>query len=122
MKENQSGGRRIGRVETELKQLIATYLPLGLHIPPDRIVTITRVMVSKDLRNAKVYVSVIGPLEVQNSIVEEIQQKAYEFQSYISKRVVMKYCPRLKFLPDQSTNEILKIEKKIQELKFSDDE
>ena len=57
----EAGSHRTTRVEGEMREVIATYLLLTLRRDLPGMVTVTRVIVSKDLRNAKVLFTVMDP-------------------------------------------------------------
>ncbi len=69
-----------------------------------------------DLRAAKVYVSVLGSEEQQNEAVELLQERAFEIQNYIGKELKMRYCPKLTFYPDHTTEQVLKVDRILHEL------
>lgn len=109
-------GRRVQRVEREIQQTIARYLISGFREPLPGIVTVAQVKMPADLRAAKVYVSVLGEHSIRDEVVEILNRKAYEVQNFIGKELKMRYCPKLSFLPDEMTEQILKVEKIFKEL------
>ena len=62
------------------------------------IVTITEVRPSKDLKNAKVFVSSVGGNE--EKVAKELNNNSNLFSKLVSKEIKTKYTPRLKFFPD----------------------
>ena len=68
-------------------------------------VTITRVSTSKDLREARVYVSILGHEAERPRILALLSQRRGEFQRRINKDVTLKYTPRLTFILDTSVEE-----------------
>lgn len=85
-------------------------------------VTITDVVVSSDLRNARVYYSVLGD-EGDAYLAEKFfAAKHRDIRHELSQRIVLKYLPQLKFYQDDSiergTN-VLKILDELEEEKGS---
>lgn len=74
-------------------------------------ITISYVKMSKDLRLANVYVMPLGG-ENKIKIIEELNQKKYIFQKFLSKaRLNSKFTPKINFYLDDSFDEAEKIEK-----------
>lgn len=67
-----------------------------------RIVTVTEVSVSKDLKDAKVYISVLGEEKAQDEVVHALRHAAGFIQRLLGKRVTLKCTPRLSFVLDNS--------------------
>ena len=68
-------------------------------------VTITRVSTSKDLRDAHVYVSILGHEAERPHMLALLRRRRGEFQRRINKDVTLKYTPRLTFELDTSVEE-----------------
>ncbi len=109
-------GRRVSRVEKEIQVTIAQFLIRGFKLPLPGIITVSSVKMPGDLRTAKVYISILGSDEDKDLAIETLQERAFEVQNYIGKELKMRYCPKLTFLPDHATEQVLKIERIIQEL------
>ena len=65
-------------------------------------VTITEVRVSPDLRDARVFVSIIGSEDVANEKLRWLRSKAPEIREEVGRRIVLKYLPRFEYLIDHS--------------------
>jgi len=114
--KNMGDGRRIARVEREVQATIAQFLIRGFKTSLPGLVTVAQVKMPADLRTAKVYVSVLGADDSKDEVLEILQERAFEIQNYIGKELKMRYCPKLTFYSDHATDQILKIDKIIQEL------
>ncbi len=79
-------------------------------------ITITEVAVSSDLRNARVYYSVLGD-EGDSFLAEKFfASKHRQIRSELSRRVVLKYLPQLKFYEDDSIERGTNVLKLLDEL------
>lgn len=107
---------RIQRVEREIREVVATHLLRYHQNDLKGIVTISRVIVSGDLRNAKVYVSHIGEKLDMKENLEWLTNNAYQIQKAIGKSIAMKYTPKLKFFFDESFYGSLAMENQIREM------
>lgn len=116
--ENRGDGRRIPRVEREMREVIASYLISGFQSELGGFVSVSRVLVSKDLRHAKVFVTVMGENISHKAVVEELQSHAPEIQSEVNRRLRMKYCPRVTILYDEGFENVLKVERILRDLEI----
>ena len=114
--KNVGDGRRKERVEREVQQIISTYLIQNLQAELDGLVTVTRVMMPADFRTAKVYVTFFSDTNPTLDFVKELKKWAPDIQNQINHKLQMRYCPKLTFYKDESTENILKIEKIIAEI------
>jgi ribosome-binding factor A len=119
--KNMGDGRRVARVEREVQATIAQYLIRGFSSSLPGLVTVSQVKMPGDLRVAKVYVSVLGSDVDREEVIEILQERAFEIQNYIGKELKMRYCPKLTFYADFATEQILKVDKIIQELGIDSD-
>lgn len=114
--KNVGDGRRVARVEREVQATIAQFLIRGFKTPLPGLVTVAQVKMPADLRSAKVYISVLGSDDQKEETLDLLQSRAYEIQNYIGKELKMRYCPKLTFFPDHTTDQVLKVEKILHEL------
>lgn len=124
--KNMGDGRRVARVEREVQSVISTFIIQRLQRELPGLITVARVQIPADLRQARVYVSLlqINPEELNNTAETKVLQKAVgilqhwapDIQDEIGNKLNMKYLPKLTFFPDESTEKILKIEKIIHEI------
>ena len=65
------------------------------------LVSINHVDVSSDLKNAHVFVSVLGP-EAGPNVIKKLEEHRSALQSALARRVTMKFTPHLLFHLDES--------------------
>jgi ribosome-binding factor A len=99
-----TGFPRAKRLAEQIKRLLGEWLE---HQPEDRklgFVTVTDVRVTGDLREAKVYFSVLqrpGEDEaVKAATIEKLQAVKGEGRTWIAQRVRLRYTPTLEFIED----------------------
>lgn len=95
-------GDRIERLAHEFQQEIATVLQQELKDPYLGFVTITRVVLSKDLGHAKVYFSCLGPSDERERSQQALDRSAYFLRGLLKKRFRLKVIPALQFHYDES--------------------
>lgn len=104
------GSKRTDRLGSLLKEVISDVILKNVKNPlvPD-LITITSVDITKDLRQAKVYVSVIGVQEIKDKAIQALQSAAGFIAVHASKQVVMRFFPELTFIIDDSVEKQAKI-------------
>jgi ribosome-binding factor A len=78
--------------------------------------TITEVDISPDLRNARVYYSVIGNRENVAKVGKLLASIKRDLKQLLSKKVILKYTPELNFVFDPSAERAMKILATLDEL------
>lgn len=111
-------GRRVARVEKEVHSIVSTFIIQKLQSELPGLVTVARVQIPADLRQARVYVSLLNVSESQSVSVKDLEKSvnilqywASDMQDAIAQKIQMKYLPKLTFFADESTEKILKVEK-----------
>jgi len=65
-------------------------------------ITISEVSIAPDLRNGRVYYSVIGGEKEKADAAKFFRQNAHDIRFHLGKRIVLKYLPHLRFVYDES--------------------
>jgi ribosome-binding factor A len=95
--------RRVDRINGLLRQEISQLLARQIKDPRlTGVISITQVKTSSDLRNAIVYVSVMGDEVTKHSALEGIQSAAKFMRRELGDRLTLRYVPFLKFELDES--------------------
>ena len=79
-------------------------------------VTITEIRVAPDLRDARVFVSVIGDEDELERKLRWLRAHSKEFRHELGRRVVLKYMPRFEYVADHSTEQGARILKVLDEI------
>lgn len=101
------------KIASQLRRLIATVLLRDVADPRiDGLVSVTRVEVTKDLHDARVFVSVLGSSRPPATVLEGIKSAGRHIQAEAAESLAMRFAPRLSFHLDVSLKkqaEILKL-------------
>lgn len=103
---------RLLRVRELLKQEIGEAIRREIPVQQAGLVTVNDVDVAGDLKNAKVYLGLLGTVEQKKTALDMLHKNRTRIQSLVAKTVVLKYTPKLKFVLDESVdrgNRVLKI-------------
>jgi ribosome-binding factor A len=106
---------RLDRVNKLIKTTLAEIISREIELPSGIFATVTRVDTSRDLRYAKVFISVF-PEKKFGTIMKHLKKKIYPMQGMLNKKLHMKPLPRIEFIPDRTEAEADKIEKLMKEL------
>ena len=81
-----------------------------------RNITVTEVRMSPDLKNARAYVIPLGGKDTEDAVVR-LTEFSYRIRKVLSKKINMKFMPKVTFVSDKSFDYAEKIEKLIQKNK-----
>lgn len=107
---------RIQRVNQLIRKEISQIILRELDFPKNILVTLTRVDASRNLIHAKIYISVMPENETQQ-ILEALNQKIYDIQQQLNKRLKMRPIPKINFVVEKETAQAGKIEELLEEIK-----
>ena len=97
----KTNNNRLLRVGENIRAILSKHIinnELYIKHLKNVIITITEVKPSKDLKNAKVFVSSVGGNEAK--VAEALNSNASIFSKLIAKEIKTKYTPKLHFCPD----------------------
>src|SRR5882672_12706843 len=106
---------RIERV-SELVKREVSQIVLELNLADCGFVTITAAKISPDLKEGRIFMSVIGSAEQKQRAVDTLDRKHGHIQHELARRIVLKYTPRLKFVLDETEDRASHIEHLLDEL------
>ena len=79
-------------------------------------ITITEVRVSPDLRDARVFVSIVGSEDVTEQKLRWLRTKAPDIREEVSRRIVLKYLPKFQYILDKTAIRGARIQQVIDEM------
>ncbi len=77
-------------------------------------ITVTEVRMSPDLKSAKIFVMPLGGKNA-DKIIEKLKEFSFVIRKVLSKKIVMKFLPKLYFIKDDSFDYAEKIESLIKQ-------
>jgi ribosome-binding factor A len=119
-----SQGSRPDRVADQIRGELANLLAREVHDPGIGFVTLTRVQVSADLQQARVYFTALGPSgeesKTRRNSERGLERAAPFLRRQIGSRLRLRRVPDLKFIYDESIAGQDRIEQLINELNTAD--
>ena len=114
----RSANRRADRVAEAIREEIATFLAEDAKDPRiTRFVTVTGAEVTRDLRHAKVFVSVMGTDAERAATFEGLASVAGHLRSRVGRALRLRLAPEIEFRPDESIARAARIESLLAQLK-----
>jgi len=105
--------KRTDRLNSLLREVIAEVIMREIRNPkinaPSHLITVKKVDITKDLHQAKVYISLMGSESEKKKVLRALQSAAGYISIQAAKKVVMKYFPTLTFYIDDTLENEIKI-------------
>ena len=116
-----SDHRRVERVAEAIREEVARFLTDGVKDPRIvGLVTVTGVDVTRDLRHARVYVTIMGSDAERASTLEGLASLAGHLRPRVARALRLRVAPELEFRPDHTQERATRIESLLAQLR--DDE
>lgn len=112
---------RTEKVAEEIKHQLAAILTRDLAELKLGLVTVTRVRISRDLKNAKAYLSFIGNKEPADVCVEKVNNRKKQIRMHLGKNMHLKFVPEIDFYFDDTIEYASRIDEIIKEIHKEDE-
>lgn len=94
---------RTNRISGEMKKEVSSIIQNGLKDPRiPKMVSVTSADVTRDLRYAKIYISVLGSEEEKKNAIEGLKSAAGFIRREVGHRMQLRYTPEMLFELDNS--------------------
>jgi ribosome-binding factor A len=113
-------GSRTARVADQIRGEIAAMLARDVHDPGIGFVTITRVTVTPDLQQARVYYTALGDDKARKNTERALGRAAPFLRRQIGSRLRLKRAPEIEFLYDESIAGQDRIEQLLNEIRAAE--
>src|SRR4051812_3941341 len=110
--------RRADRVAEAIREEVAVFLRTEAKDPRiSKLVTVTGCEVTRDLRHAKVFVSVMGSDDEKKVTFEGLASVATHLRSRVGRALQLRLAPEIVFKPDESIARASRIEDLLAQIK-----
>jgi ribosome-binding factor A len=113
---------RVERVNQELKKVISEVILLEVKDSRIGLITITHVQISADLKQAKVYYTVLGDENKREEAKRGLDSANGFIRQSLAHKMRMKAIPELVFFFDDTLERTIKVEEMLDEIKDEDRE
>ena len=107
---------RIDKINQMIKREVGEIIFKEIKDPRLEFVTITEVVVTKDLQHAKIYYSVLGNKDQAQKTQEGLSSARGFIRKLIGQRVRMRYTPEVEFIFDPTIEYSARIEAALEEI------
>ena len=101
--------RRLERIASIIKQCASETILYKLKDPRRGFVTVTRVEVTKDLRHAKIFLSIFGDEPKQRTCLRGLNSARGFIQTEIAKNLATRFTPEIRFELDETPAKSIEI-------------
>lgn len=113
--------RRPDRVAEAVREAVATFLAEGVKDPRvTGLVTVTGVDVTRDLRHARVHVSILGTDAEKKETMEGLQSVAGHLRARLGRTLRLRVTPDLEFRYDASIAHAARIDSLLEQIRTDD--
>jgi len=108
--------RRVLKAAEAIREVVGMAILTQLQDPRIQDATVTFVEVTRDMRTAKVHVSVMGDETKQKLTIQGLQNSAGFLQQKIAQRIDTRYTPKLSFVLDRGVKNALAVTRILEEV------
>ena len=101
---NERPYKRTDRVASEILSILGQIQTQYIDLSVLGFITFTHVSISKDLKNAKIFYSVVNNKKTMDKIDSQLNLKAKAFRKYLGQNLRIKFTPELKFFYDDTNS------------------
>jgi ribosome-binding factor A len=113
--------QRIARIDHEIQRALAKIIAEDVKDPRMGFVTVTRVEVANDLKNCKVFVSIIGDRHTARQSMEALDRGKRFIRGELGNAVELRHTPELTFVEDRTTERAIALSQKIARVQVIDE-
>jgi ribosome-binding factor A len=113
---------RSEKVSEEIKHQINSVISKDLADLHAGLITVTKVIMSRDLKTAKIYLSFLGNKEPAEKIIEKINLRKKQIRMHLGTKIYLKNIPELFFYHDDTMEYANRIDELIKKIHNGDDE
>jgi ribosome-binding factor A len=108
-------GGRMRRVDEALREVLSDAIAKDLKDPRIGFVTVTAVKTSRDLRHARVYVSVLGDERERSATLAGLRSAHGYLQGVVASQLILKRTPALTFEYDETVERAARLTELMQQ-------
>ena len=108
---------RVDKINQQLKREISVLIQQELSDPRLHLVTIISAYISRDLKSAKIYFSVLGDAKLVEQAQNGLDAASGLLRRYIGQTMKLRFTPELSFVYDRTIEVSAKIESTLKEIK-----
>ena len=108
---NHHGYSRADRVADLIRRGVGAILVRGELDSDIGFVTVTKVELTKDLHNAKIFISVLGDADVREKEFNKLLEEKKRIRYLLAQKLNLRYTPTIKLYRDDSLDNSIRVQK-----------
>ena len=113
--------QRMARLDHEIQRAVAKIIAEDVKDPRMGFVTVTRCEITTDMKECKVFVSVIGDRHVAGQSLEALRHAARFIRGELGSAIDLRHTPHLTFVEDRTTERAIALSKTLDSVKVVDE-
>ncbi|HTJ27327.1 MAG TPA: 30S ribosome-binding factor RbfA [Candidatus Limnocylindria bacterium] len=113
--------QRMARIDAEIQKAIAKIVSEDIKDPRMGFVTVVRCEITQDMKQCKVFVSIIGDRHVARQSMDALKSAAKFIRGELGHAVDLRYTPELLFVEDRTTERAIALSKTLEKAKVVDE-
>ncbi len=101
---------RTEKVASQIKHQVAEILSREFTYDKVGLLTVTNVIISPDLKIAKVFISVLGDETKKENAIEILETNKKHIRKILASKLPLKFIPLIDFFVDETTDKIIHME------------
>ena len=101
--------QRRGRIDHEIQRALAQIIAEEVKDPRLGFVTVTRCEITSDMKQCKVFVSIIGDRHAARQSMEALESARRFLRGELGKHIELRHTPELLFVEDRSTEKAIEL-------------
>lgn len=111
---------RVEKVASVIKHELGTIISREYSLPEYGFITVTEVHMTADLKIAKIYVSILGSIELREKTLKLLESEKKHIRLIAASNLKLKYIPELQFYIDETLDRVENINKIIKKIHEND--
>jgi ribosome-binding factor A len=111
----------MARIDSEIQRALAKIISEDLKDPRLGFITVTRCEITTDLKQCKVYVSIIGDRHTARQSMDALKSASRFIRGELGNAVDLRHTPELVFVEDRSTEKAIALHKTLERAKTVDE-
>jgi ribosome-binding factor A len=108
--------KRSLKVAELLREEVATVIRNEVNDPAIKFVTVTKVMVSPDLKVAKIYLNILGQPDIRKETLAALERAKSFIRFHVGRNSTLRFVPELRFIYDDTLDYVENIQNLIKKI------
>jgi ribosome-binding factor A len=113
--------QRMARIDAEIQRALGKIIAENIKDPRMGFVTVVRCEITQDMKQCKVFVSIIGDRHVARQSMDALKSASRFIRGELGNAVELRYTPELTFVEDRTTERAIALSKTLEKAKVVDE-